>query len=75
MGDFTHIAMARPSPTGVGSHNKTNRPQGWAPTKTQNIAQRLDTKHRAATDKKRAACGGPFWVLAGLVRLQHVLVD
>ena len=22
MGDFTHIAMARQSPTGVGSHNK-----------------------------------------------------
>jgi hypothetical protein len=23
VGDFTHIAMARQSPTGVGSHNKT----------------------------------------------------
>jgi hypothetical protein len=70
VGDFRHIAMARESPTGVGSHNKTIAHRGGLP---QRQIQRH--KHRAATDKKRAACGGPFWGLAGLVRLQHVLVD
>ncbi len=106
MGDFTHIAMARQSPTGVGSHNKTNRPQGWAPT-TKPIAHRgglpqqnhrpqgwAPTKANTKTTRqsptgwaptktqniaKRLTKKGPLvaalFGLAGLVRLQHVLVD
>ena len=65
MGDFSRTARAGNRPQG-GLPQQNQSPTGWAPTKTQNIAERLA--------KKRAAFGGPLG-LAGLVGLQHLLVD
>ena len=59
MGDFTHTGMACQSPTGVGSH-KGNKA----------IAHGVGS-HTAKKGPLVAALFG----LAGLVRLQHVLVD
>jgi hypothetical protein len=66
MGDFTQTAKASQSPT------------GWAPT-TKPFAHRVgsykDTKHRAATGAKKGPLVAALFGLAGLVRLQHVLVN
>ena len=45
MGDFTHIAMARQSPTGVGSHNKTIA-HGVGSHKGKAIAHRVGSHNK-----------------------------
>ena len=72
MGDFTHTAMACQSPT------------GWAPTKAMKpIAHRVGSHqgnkaiaHRGGLPhRKKGPLVAALFGLAGLVRLQHLLVD